>query len=80
MVLEWEPHAFRHTPHFSTLPILTVSALLGTWEAGVGHGPVQVPTVCHRLRDLIVYTLWTWYPCEEWHQMGTPQNMVTRGQ
>ena len=45
------------------LPTLTLFALPGTWELGGGRGPVQVPAVCHRLRDLVVDALRTRFPC-----------------
>lgn len=47
----------------STLPTLTLFALLGTWELVGGCGPVQIPAVCHWLRDLIVDTLRTQLLC-----------------
>lgn len=56
----WGEHPTGCSP---TFPTLTLFALLGTWKLGGGCGPVQVPAVCHGLRDLIVDALWTQFLC-----------------
>ena len=60
----WSGHPTGCPP---MVPTLTLFALLGSWELEGGHGPVQVPTVCHWLCDLIVDSLQMRFLCA-----GTP--------
>lgn len=80
VLVGWAPNTLPCPPRFPIHPTLTFSALPGAWEPGGSRGPVQVPAVCHWLRDFIVDALRTWFPCEEQHCEEAPTKMWVPGE